>query len=152
MKKFKLVAYFLLATAMVTLSGCAITPKPQIDMSSYSKPTTGTAGVYFYQWKTGIFGALSDVKLVIDDKVLGSVNTGEWMYLEVPAGAHKYNMTNGMGALKINLSFAEGGNYFFRGQLVNFSDTVYLINDEQEVAEVIKNMESGRYKKIVAEK
>lgn len=105
------------------------------------------AGYYFYQWKTGIFGALSDVKFVMNDEVLGSINTGEWLYFEVPAGPHEYVWNGGIIPQSTEMEFHEGSNYFFRGFLSTGSDTVSYVDDEQEINETIENIKSGRYER-----
>ena len=135
------------ALAIATITGCAITPQPQLDMSNYSTPSVGTAGVYFYQWKTGIIGAGSDVKFLINGKALGAINTGEWLYMEVPAGQQNFRMIGGIFPADIPFQFHERQNYFFRGQLVDFSDQVIWVNDKKEIDEAIANIESGRYEK-----
>ena len=116
-------------------------------MSSYSKPTPGMAGVYFYQWKTGILGAASDVKFVLDGQIRGSINTGEWLYFEVPEGKHNYRLIGGLFPGEIEHQFTAGQNYFFRGVLSSFTDTVLWVNDAVAIDETVSNIKSGRYKK-----
>lgn len=144
----KLTRYIFILIAAIFIQGCATsTPAPQVDMSGYSKAAPGMAGIYFYQWKTGIFGSLSDVKFVLDGQVLGSINTGEWMYLEVLAGEHKYRLKSGLIPIDIPHQFTAGQNYFFIGKLNGFTDSVVWINDIEKINEVVVNMESGRYKR-----
>jgi hypothetical protein len=126
------------------LNGCIAT-KPQVDMSWYNKSAEGTAGIYFYQWKTGVLGSYSDVRFKLDGETLGKINTGEWLYFEVPAGIHKYRFDGGILPQYIEHDFVEGQNYFFRGFILMGADSVVLINDEKEIMETIKNIESGRY-------
>lgn len=98
---------YLLAALLLALSGCATTftlpasgPAP-VDMSSYSTPSEGKSGIYFYQWKSGIWGAYRDVRFRLDDKVMGKINTGEWLYLEVPAGPHELRYQAGIFPLEV---------------------------------------------------
>ena len=132
---------------VILVGGCATGPVQQVDASHYSTPKTGTAGVYFYQWKTGILGAGSDVKFVLDGQVLGAINTGEWLYFEVPTGKHKYRFKGGLFPIEIEHDFREKQNYFFRGILSNFTDTVFWINDLIEIDDTMKHIQSGRYEK-----
>ena len=148
MKISNLTKYFSALVAAIFIQGCATgPPAPQVDMSSYSKAAPGMAGVYFYQWKTGIYGSSSDVKFVLDGRVLGRINTGEWIYMEVPEGKHNYRLSGGLFPIDIPHQFNAGQNYFFIGQLSGFEDSVVWINDAEKIKDVISNMESGRYKR-----
>ncbi|AHI33419.1 hypothetical protein AU15_20905 [Marinobacter salarius] len=109
----------LLMVTSLSLVGCASTPKVAPDMRAYSTPTEGTAGIYFYQWKTGMMGAMSDVKFVLNDEVLGRINTGEWLYFEVEEGTHEVRLLGGIFQQARPLEFVKGQNYFFRGALLN---------------------------------
>jgi len=137
-----------LASAVVTavlLSGCMTVPfEPTklVDTSWYSKPSEGNAGIYFYQYKSGIWGAAYDVGFKLDGEVLGKINTGEWLYFEVPAGIHEYYSTI---TLNRELNFIAGQNYFFRGGVDGFTSNVVLVIDEPANNRALKNIESGRY-------
>jgi len=135
----------LLLVISLSLVGCASTPKVAPDMRAYSTPTEGTAGIFFYQWKTGIMGAMSDVKFVLDEEVLGRINTGEWLYFEVEEGTHEVRILGGPFPQARPLEFVKGQNYFLRGALSNGMDVVVPIYSEDEIADAVKFIESGRY-------
>ena len=103
--------------------------------------------MYFFQWKSGVFLSYSDVKFVLDGESLGQINTGEWLYFEVPAGKHEYVVVGGIHQFKGNFDFVEGHNNFFRGFINNGIDHVQLIQDEPSIREAIENIESGRYER-----
>jgi hypothetical protein len=148
LKTSKLIKYLLALVVAIAIQGCAsYTPAPPVDMSNYSKPTAGTAGIYFYQWKSGIFGAFSDVKFVLDGQVLGSINTGEWLYFEVLEGNHSYRYRGGPFKSDTPFQFDAGKNYFFLGKLRDGMDSVSWINDPVALDEATANISSGRYTK-----
>lgn len=135
----------ILLLSVIFTVGCTSVPRTPVDMSEYSTPTEGFSGVYFYQHKTGVFGSLYDVKYVVDKQVLGKINTGEWLYLEVPTGEHKYTFSGGFLPQYLPFTFAEKQNYFFRGSIFQMAPYVVWINDEEKIRTVIQNIESGRY-------
>jgi len=138
---------FVLLLLLLLISGCVKIPPP--DMSWYSTPKKGYSGVYFYQYKTGLLGSGFDVKFILDETMtMAKINTGEWAYFEVPAGNHKYRFRGGIVPLHFELDFVENQNYFFRGMLLDFFDQVTLTKDTVEIKEVIRNIESGHYKKV----
>jgi len=140
--QFKLTTFVLLA--LLLLNGCAVTPIP--DSSWVSIPEIEKAGVYFYQQKTGIFGSLYDVSLYIDDEKLGEINTGEWLYFEVPPGKHTYDLNAGqLISNPIPVEFESGNNYFFRGFITMGSAHVVLIKNHQEIKYVANKIKSGWY-------
>ena len=129
----------------ILLFGCSYTAPPPPDMSWYKAPAQGTAGIYLYQWKVGILGSYSDVRFILDKQTLGKINTGEYLYFEVPAGKHKYRYKGGIIPQYAELDFIAGQNYFFRGVICLGSDLIVLIKDEDEINKTIKNIESGKY-------
>jgi hypothetical protein len=150
LQHFKFRTSFKIATtalAVVIFSGCASTPVPPIDTSQYSTPTKGMAGIYFYQLKTGIIGAGSDVKFILDDKIFGKINTGEWLYFEENPGIHKYRFIGGPFPSFVPIEFKEGQNYFFRGFLSSGMDHVVWINNKEAIDSAFENIKSGRYEK-----
>jgi hypothetical protein len=144
---------FVLLFCVGLFAGCAtktvVPPKatPQIDTSSRSTPVVGMSGIYFYQWKSGVFGSGHDVSLVIDGKDLGGINTGEWLYFEIPAGTHKYKMVGGPVPIDVEVNFEAGRTYFFRGKVRNFMSEVFLMQNIEEIQEAFQNIQTGRYKK-----
>lgn len=139
------IAKLLLPLAVLIVSGCATTPKTPIDMSWYNTPSSGSAGVYFYQWKTGVLGSYSDVRFKLDGESIGQINTGEWLYMEVPAGEHEYRVSGGFLPVNAPFNFEEGQNYFFRGAISMGTDIVIWVNEEDEIKETIKSIESNHY-------
>lgn len=135
-------AFFILFSLLFI--GC-VTLSPPPDMSGYKAPTQGTAGVYFYQWNIGIIGSYSDVRFVLDGETLGKINTGEYLYFEVPAGKHKYRYKGGFIPQSTEIDFIAGQNYFFRGAIFMAQDYVNLIRDTKEIQKAIKNIEDGTY-------
>ncbi len=139
MKKYLLLLLFFL----LLLTSCAVTPPP--DLSWYSEPAEGTSGIYFYQWKTGVLGCAWDVPFILDGKELGKINTGEYLYFEIPSGKHKYRFGGGLIPQHFEQEFEAGQNYFFRGFINMAQSTVILIRDKKAIEEAIKNIETGRY-------
>lgn len=129
------------------LAGCAVVPYEQLRLdttSNFRKPPPDRAGIYVYQWKTGILGAAMDVNFEIKGQPKIALNTGEYGYLEVPPGEYEYKVMGGPATF-IPVKFDGGQNYFFRAALVNFSDLSFLIRDQQEIDEAKQNLLSGRY-------
>jgi Protein of unknown function (DUF2846) len=143
--RIKCLAALLIA---VGLAGCAAVPYDQLKLdstSNFRKPTLDKAGIYVYQWKSGIFGAIADVKFEIKGQPKIALNTGEYGYLELPAGDYEYKLIGGLFPAFIPVKFAVGHNYFFRAALANLSDHSFLIRDQLEIDEAKKNILSGRY-------
>ena len=141
--------FLLVAMISVLLAGCATKfqvkqPIPQIDTSSHHKPASGMAGIYYYQWKRGILGAGRDVSLTLDGKVLGKINTGEWLYFDVLPGTYVYNI-GGPFSFEGEVVLQADKTYFFRGALNNLMDENLLITSESEIKEAFVNITSGRY-------
>jgi hypothetical protein len=132
---------------LLVLSGCATIPPVPIDMSWYSNPTEGKAGIYFYHSVEVKYMRPIDVKFILDNKIIGKINSDEWLYFEVPAGIHKYTFSDGIFPQIFEFNFVEGQNYFFHGFILMGRNTVIWINDEVKIKEAIKNIESGRYKR-----
>lgn len=129
--------------AFLLLTGCALPKAPHyIDTSDYSVPTQGMAGVYYYSWKTGIYGAGYDVKFEVDDIVYSTINTGEWDYFEMKPGTHDIPMT---WHTTIPVTMVAGTNYFFRGYITNFSPFIVTTYNEKEIQEALENIRSGHY-------
>jgi len=80
----------------------------------------------------------------MDGEVLGKINTGEWLYFEVSAGTHEVSLLGGL-TRGMPYEFASGQNYFFHGNLCNFSSCVAPVYDEEKIHKVIEDIESGRY-------
>ncbi|QNA87947.1 DUF2846 domain-containing protein [Massilia sp. Dwa41.01b] len=129
------------------LSGCAVTPYKDLNLdttSNFTKPTEGKAGVYVYQWKTGIIGSLMDVNFEIKGQPKIPLNTGEYGYYEANPGTYEYKL-QGFPSLYIPVEFEANKNYFFRAALANGSDISYLVRDQDEIESAKKNISSGRY-------
>ena len=140
MSAYKSIAMF---TMVGILAGCAGQgAKPYVDTSDHSQPVAGKAGIYFYQWKTGLLGAAWEGPFKLDGEVLSEINTGEWDYFEVEPGVRRYHM----GWLQDpEMLFEPDKNYFFRGFVNMASSHVIPIHDEREIRETLVNIESGRY-------
>lgn len=139
---FRILILFFLT---VIASGCATNGNMPMGSTQFTKPTDGMTGIYFYQWKKGIIGAAYDVRFVLDDKVLGQINTGEYMYFEVSPGVHKVRILHGLSSFHLPVEFKADMNYFFRGHISGFSQNVIWVNDDIEIQEVVKNIKSGWY-------
>lgn len=134
------------------LGGCASVPsqKPP-EMSNFSEPKPGTAGVYFYRWRSGPIGIAGDADFLLDGKLLASVHTGEYAYFEVPAGKHKYQFIQGMAAIdEKELDFLAGQNYFFRGTYSLTFKMSMLVTDTSELDQATRYIQDGSYKKVDA--
>lgn len=129
------------------LAGCAVVPYEQLGLdttSNFREPPPDRAGIYVYQWKTGILGAAMDVDFEIKGQPKIALNTGEYGYLEVPPGEYEYKVMGGP-AIFVPVKFDGGQNYFFRAFLASFSDRSFLVRDQQEIDEAKQNLLSGRY-------
>lgn len=134
-----------LSMLIIIISGCATSGNMPIGSTQFTKPSDGTSGIYFYQWKKGLYGAAYDVRFVLNEKVLGQINTGEYMYFEIQPGTHKVRIINGISSFDLPVEFKANLNYFFRGHISGFTQNVIWENDEVEISEVVKNIKSGRY-------
>lgn len=139
----------LIALMMVFgIAGCAVVPHEQLRLdttSHFRTPPPDRAGIYVYQWKSGILGAAADINFEIKGQRKISLNTGEYGYLELYPGDYEYKLFGGLAPLFIPVKFESGQNYFFRAILINFSDQSFLIRDQQEIDEAKKNIVTGRY-------
>jgi len=135
-------------TIALGLAGCAVAPYEQLGLdttSNFREPPPDRAGIYVYQWRTGILGAGMDVNFEIKGQPKIALNTGEYGYLEVPPGEYEYKVMGGLAPVFVPVKFDTGQNYFFRAALVNFSDSSFLVRDQQEIDEAKQNLLSGRY-------
>ena len=82
----KIISLFL----VVFLTGCAATPYRDLNLdttSNFNRPKGGMAGIYVYQWKTGIIGAALDVDFEIKGYPTIALNTGEYGHFEIAPGS-----------------------------------------------------------------
>jgi hypothetical protein len=138
----------LIALSLLVLSGCTVIPYKERNLdttSNFKKPTEGMAGVYVYQWKSGIIGAGRDVDFEIKGQPIISLNTGEYGYFETPPGQYEYKFRGGLYTVYLPVEFEANHNYFFRAALINFSDRASLVPFQVEIDEVKENIMSGRY-------
>lgn len=132
------------------LAGCAAIPYEQLKLdttSNFRKPPAEKAGIYVYQWKTGVLFALMDVNFEIKGQPRIALNTGEYGYLEVPPGEYEYKLSGGLAQTFFPVKFEAGQNYFFRAIYINFSDHSFLVRDQREIDEAKRDILSGRYEK-----
>jgi hypothetical protein len=132
----------------LVVSGCSITPYEQLNLDTttdFRKPEEGMAGVYAYQWKTGVIGALFDVDFEIKGFPAVTLNTGEYGYFEAPPGEYEYKLSGGIFKQYVPVKLEANKNYFFRASLLNASDHAYLVRDQKEIDEAKKNILSNRY-------
>ncbi|QIB65152.1 hypothetical protein [Kineobactrum salinum] len=128
-------------------------------MSSYSSPTTGFAGIYYYHPKSTMsavadFGIRWHIPFKINGEVAAIVGPNQWTYFEIPAGTHEYHVTNDLFPTKTNIDLLEGGNYFFLGSLIGLAFSldrtpmvIHLV-EQDKIDEVISMMASGELKRI----
>ena len=134
--------------AFLVLSGCSVTPYKELNLdttSNFSLPTEGKAGIYVYQWKTGIIGAFSDVNFQIKGQQKVPLNTGEYAHFEIDPGVYEYKVLGGFSDIFVPVEFDANTNYFFRAAISQFSDAIYLNRDQKEIDEAKENISSGRY-------
>lgn len=130
------------------LTACAVAPYKDLNLdttSNFKSPTKGMAGVYVYQWKSGILGAGMDVNFQIKGQRTVSLNTGEYGYFEVAPGTYEYKVIGGNQNLYAPVEFEADQNYFFRAVLLQFSDHSFLVRDQIEIDDAKKNISTGRY-------
>ncbi|XKH60754.1 DUF2846 domain-containing protein [Halomonas sediminis] len=134
--------------AAVSLAGCSMTPYQDLNLdttSNFRKPSNTMAGVYVYQWKTGVLGAMLDVDFEIKDGPTVSLNTGEYGYFEIEPGQYEYKYKGGLWKMHAPIEFQANQNYFFRAAFANLSDHAFLVRSQQEINEAKQNIHSGRY-------
>lgn len=140
--------YFATLMIVFGLAGCAVVPHEQLGLdttSNFRSPPPDKAGIYVYQWKSGILGSAADVNFEIKGQPKIALNTGEYGFLELPPGEYEYKLSGGLIPSFIPAKFEAGQNYFFRATLANFSDLSFLIRDQQEINDAKKSILSGRY-------
>lgn len=133
---------------MVALAGCAVAPYDQLKLdttTNFRKPPTDKAGIYVYQWKSGIVGAAMDVNFEIRGLPKISLNTGEYGYLEAAPGQYEYKIFGGVFPAFVPVRFEAGQNYFFRALFFYARDHSFLVRDQTEIDEAKQNILSGRY-------
>jgi hypothetical protein len=143
---FRFITAFIIAVGLI---GCAVVPYEELKLdttSNFRNPPPDKAGIYVYQWKTGVLGAAMDVNFEIKGQPKIALNTGEYGYLEVLPGKYEYKV-EGLFNIFLPVKFESAKNYFFRATLVNFSDAAVLIRDQNEIDEAKQNIFSGRYEK-----
>jgi len=136
--------------AVMGTAGCAITPYEQLKLdttSDFRKPAHGKAGVYVYQWKTGVYGAVADVNFEIKGRPVIALNTGEYGYTELAPGEYEYKLIGGLEPTFIPVKLEAGQNYFFQASLVHFRDYIVLVRDQAEINEAKQHILSGRYER-----
>ena len=141
----KVLASLILSLAV---TGCAVTPYKQLNLdttSNFKVPTEGMAGIYVYQWKSGIIGAALDVKFEVKGQPAIALNTGEYGYFEIAPGNYEYKLMGGLIPVHLPVEFEANKNYFFRAQLVSAEDRAVLVREQAEINEAKKNILSGRY-------
>ena len=139
--------YFILLMVLI-ISGCSVVPYKELNLdttSNFNTPAEGKAGVYVYQWKTGVVGALVDVDFDLKGKPEVSLNTGEYAHFEIDPGQYEYKLSGGLFPMYVPVEFESNKNYFFRAFLLNLSDHSYLMRDQLEINEAKKNILSGWY-------
>jgi len=112
------------------ITGCAVKPYKDLNLdttSNFRAPTEGSAGIYVYQWKSGILGALYDSDFEIKELPEVSLNTGEYCSFEVPPGEYEYKFSGGLFKQYLPVEFEANQNYFFRTFISNFSDKAFLV-------------------------
>jgi hypothetical protein len=138
----------IILVSAVLLTGCTSIPYKELNIDSttnFKFPKTGQAGIYVYQWKTGIYGALTDVECKIKGFPGLSLNTGEYGYYEIPPGDYEYRFTGGLIHQYEPVTFEANQNYFFRAALAYFSYFCLLITDQSKIDNAKKNILSGHY-------
>ncbi len=132
------------------LVGCTVTPYKDLNLdttSGFTYPSTGKAGIYVYQWKTGIMGALYDIDFEIKGHEVTKLNTGEYAYFEIEPGKYEYMLSGGIFKQYLPVEFEEDQNYFFRAFMLSGYSNAYLVFSQSEIDEAKINILSGRYEK-----
>lgn len=132
------------------LTGCSIVPYKELNLdttSNFRIPEVGKAGIYVYQWKTGVFGSGFDVTFRMKGVENVSLNTGEYAYFELPPGEYEYRARLGFFGLSPTyypVTVEANQNYFFRVYL-HGTDRALLITSQSEIDEVKVNILTQRY-------
>ena len=138
----------LIALASSFFVGCAVVPYEQLKLdttSSFRQPSPNKSGIYVYQWKAGIIGAVRDVDFEIKGQPKIALNTGEYGYFELSPGEYEYKFIGGIFKSYLPIKFEPSQNYFFHAFLYDFTDRANLIRDQQAIDEAKRNILSGRY-------
>ncbi len=138
----------MLFVCVLIISGCSITPYKDLGLdttSNFNTPTPGRSGIYVYQLKMGIYGAIYDVNFEIKDGPTASLNTGEYATFEIDPGMYEYKFSGGFIDSFVPVEFEPNQNYFFHARISNFTDLIYLVRDQDAVNAAKKNILSGRY-------
>lgn len=143
----KWIVFFLLLTLFGCSSRIPYQDRGLDTTTNISTPTKGKAGVYVYQFKRGIVGALLDVDFEIKGHRTVSLNTGEYAYFEIQPGEYEYKIIGGALPLYTSVNFKEGENYFFRAYLSSAVDNAYLVIEQADIDEAKRNITTGRYEK-----
>lgn len=130
------------------VTGCSAIPYKDLNLdttSNFRHPTEGKSGVYVYQWKSGILGALYDVKFEIKEGPSIRLNTGEFGYFEVEPGQYEFNGDGGPIKAYYPVEFEANKNYFFRAYMSYGIGYNYLVRDQNEIDEAKRNILAGKY-------
>lgn len=138
-----------LVSFCIALTGCATPPATTIDTTrDFTTPAAGKAGLYFYRWNTGLFGAAVDTDVVVDGKKAADIDNGEFFYLEVEGGAHTVIMVKGLlQDVTRDFAFVAGRNYFFRGATNMGADLVWPITADEEILDAQLHIKE-KYKRV----
>ncbi|MEZ8065183.1 hypothetical protein [Vibrio sp. FF145] len=140
--------------AVAALSGCTTVSQTYEGLgldttSSFSKPSEGKAGVYVYQYKTGIFGSYADVdfELKQGNRTVKEIalNTGEYGYFEVDPGGYSYKFNGGLFPQFADVKFLPNENHFFRGSILQGADFIIFDTNQNEINQAKFNIMRGRY-------
>lgn len=140
--------YFFSVLLSIALVGCSQVPYHDLHLdttTNITAPSEGKAGIYVYQWKTGIHRAAMDARFLIKGQEVIKVNTGEYAYLELPPGNYEYRVLNGLQDIYQPVEFRVGENYFFRTAFDLAAELSILITDQKAIDEVKQNIVSKRY-------
>lgn len=139
----------LILLSIMLISGCAtVTPYKELNLdttSDFNIPKEGKAGIYVFQYKTGIFGAEFDVNFEIKGMPKIPLNTGEYAYLEIDPGLYEYKQRGGLIQSFGSIQFEAGKNYFFCAKLLNLSDFIYLVTKQNQINQAKKDILNGKY-------
>ncbi|MFT6920102.1 MAG: hypothetical protein ACJA2G_002750 [Cognaticolwellia sp.] len=140
-----IISCFLLAA-----SGCASTRIPYEELgldttTDFNTPSEGKAGIYVYQFKTGIFRATLDVGFEIKNSPEVFLNTGEYLYFEIAPGEYEYKSKGGLLKRYLPVKVEANQNYFFVAWLQRLSDNAILVTRQKEINAAKRNILSKRY-------
>ena len=136
----------LLLIGFTILAGCTTTPYKELNLdttSNFKTPEKGKSGIYVYQWKRGIIGALFDIDFSIKGLPEVSLNTGEYAFYEVEPGNYEYS--GGSLDKYKPVTFEADQNYFFRAFMLFGTGFAAIIRDQEEIEDAKLYILSGRY-------